>query len=179
MNFDLQPLTLKNDIVKLVPMLPTDFEALYSVASDPLIWEQHPNKDRYKREVFEKFFEGAMLSKGAFMVYDSQNQKLIGSSRFYEYDEPANNIAIGYTFIAREYWGTNHNRALKTIMLNYAFQFVNSVLFYIGANNIRSQKAIGKLGAIKIDEKAIEYYSETQKLNFVYQINKENWLKNS
>lgn len=172
MEFDLQPTTLKNDLVTLVPMLPADFESLYSIASDPLIWEQHPNKDRYKREVFEKFFEGAILSKGAFMVYDTQTQKLIGTSRFYEYNNVANNVAIGYTFITREYWGTNRNSALKSIMLNHAFQFVNTVLFYIGSNNIRSQKAIAKLGAVKIDEKAIEYYSETQKLNFVYQINK-------
>ncbi|MDX2173509.1 MAG: GNAT family N-acetyltransferase [Bacteroidota bacterium] len=172
MAFELQPVHLKNDIVTLVPILPTDFEDLYAVASDPLIWEQHPNPNRYQREVFEKFFEGAILSKGAFMVYDTQTQKLIGTSRFYEYDENANTVAIGYTFIARECWGKNHNRALKTIMLNHAFKYVNSVLFYIGSNNIRSQKAICKLGAVKIDEKPIEYYSETQKLNFVYEIKK-------
>lgn len=173
MEFDLQPTCLKNEIVTLVPLKDSDFEALYSVASDPLIWEQHPNPNRYQREVFKKFFEGAVLSKGAFMVYDTQTKKLIGTSRFYEYDEITKTIAIGYTFISRECWGKNHNRALKTIMLNYAFQYVTRALFYIGSNNIRSQKAIGKLGAIKIDEKPIEYYSEAQKLNFVYEIKKK------
>lgn len=172
MIFDTQPTTLKNEIITLVPMATNDFEALYSVASNPLIWEQHPNKNRYQRDVFEKFFEGAILSKGAFMVYDTKKNVLIGSSRFYEYDETNNTIAIGYTFLAKEYWGTGHNGALKSIMLNYVFQFVNSVLFYVGSNNIRSQKAVAKLGATKIREQEIAYFSEEQKLNFVYELNK-------
>lgn len=172
MIFDIQPTTLKNEIIKMVPMATNNFEALYSVASNPLIWEQHPNKNRYQRDVFEKFFEGAILSKGAFMVYDTKTNVLIGSSRFYEYDETNNTIAIGYTFLAKEYWGTGHNGALKSIMLNYVFQFVNSVLFYVGSNNIRSQKAVAKLGATKIREQEIAYFSEEQKLNFVYELNK-------
>lgn len=176
---DLQPVTLKNEIVTLTPLTSNDFEALFSVASDPLIWEQHPNPNRYKREVFEKFFEGAMLSKGAFKVYDTKTKEIIGSSRYYELNLEAKNVAIGYTFISRKYWGKGANTALKSIMLNYGFQHVDSVLFYIGSNNIRSQKAIRKLGAVKIGEKPIEYYSEEQKLNFVFEIKKQNWLENN
>jgi len=179
MDFDLQPTHLKNDCIVLEPLKPKDFEALYAVASDPLIWEQHPNKNRYQRDVFEKFFEGAVLSVGAFMIYDAKSKVLIGSSRYYEYDAEKNSVAIGYTFISRECWGKSYNKAIKTIMLNYAFQHVDSVLFYIGCNNLRSQKAIAKLGAVKIGEQQIEYYSEEQKLNFVFKIKKEEWLKNN
>lgn len=176
MNFNLQP-TLENDLIKIIPLKPDDFETLYAIASDPLLWEQHPNKDRYKREVFEVFFQGALESKGAFLVYDKNRDVPIGSSRYYAVDGNENAIAIGYTFIACDYWGGLYNPTLKKLMIDYAFQFVDSVVFHIGAVNIRSQKAIVRLGAVKIDEVEMEYYGEPIKLNFIYEIRKEKWNK--
>lgn len=175
MIFNLQPATLANDLIKLVPLQEDDFEALYAVASDPLIWEQHPNKDRYKREVFQNFFEGALQSKGAFIVYEQASGKVVGSSRFYDNDEANSRITVGYTFIGRDYWGKGHNKALKKLMFNYAFQFVEQIILHIGATNFRSQKAIEKLGAKKIDEIEVAYYGEPVKLNFVYQVTKKDW----
>jgi len=172
MPFDLQPVHLQNELIQLLPLQETDFEELYAVASDPLVWEQHPNKLRYQRGVFQNYFEGAMVSKGAFLIRDKQNGEVVGSSRFYDYDEKNNSVLIGYTFIGRQFWGTGHNKALKKLMLEYAFQFVDKVYFHIGAYNIRSQKAIEKIGAIKVDEYEVEYYGEDSKLNFVYLINK-------
>jgi RimJ/RimL family protein N-acetyltransferase len=166
-------LTLENEFVKIVPLNENDFEVLYNIASDPLIWEQHPNKDRYKREVFETFFKGALESGGAFLVFDKQTGEAIGSSRFYDYNLENKSILIGYTFFARSHWGNKYNPALKKLMIQYAFQFVDSVIFHIGANNIRSQKAIEKLGASKIDELEVKYYGEESKLNFVYEIKKK------
>lgn len=176
-NFNLQP-TLENEFVKIQPLKETDFGALYAVASDPLIWEQHPNRDRYKREVFENFFKGAIESKGAFLVFDKRTNKVIGSSRYYELDLEKSAVAIGYTFFAKDHWGSTYNPALKKLMLHHAFQFVDSVLFHIGALNIRSQKAIERLGAQKISEIEIEYYGEPSKLNFLYEIKKEDWISN-
>jgi RimJ/RimL family protein N-acetyltransferase len=175
MNFDLQP-TLANDLIKVVPLKEEDFEALFAVASDPLIWEQHPNKDRYKREVFENFFKGAIESKGAFIVYEKESNKIVGSSRYYELDETVHSVAVGYTFIAREFWGKGHNKALKTLMFDYAFQFVDKVILHIGATNFRSQKATEKLGAVKIAELEVAYYGEPLKWNFVYQVDKDKWV---
>ena len=172
MSFNLQP-TLENEFVKIQPLKESDFEILYGVACDPLIWEQHPNKDRYKREVFEVFFKGAIESGGAFLVFDKQTNEAIGSSRFYDYNSENKSVLIGYTFFARSHWGSKYNPALKKLMLQYAFQFVDSVIFHIGANNIRSQKAIERLGASKIDELEVKYYGEESKLNFVYQIKKK------
>lgn len=174
--FNIQP-TLENNLVKIVPLKAHDFERLYQVASDPLIWEQHPNKDRYKREVFENFFKGAMESKGAFLVIDIKTENVIGSSRFYDFNPETNSVLIGYTFLAKDRWGTTFNRALKTIMLDYAFEFVDKVYFHIGATNIRSQKAIGKFGAKKVREIEVEYYGEPGKLNFEYLIRREDWTK--
>lgn len=175
-HFNLQP-THENEFIKIQPLKESDFETLYGIASDPLIWEQHPNKDRYKREVFETFFKGAIESGGAFLVFDKQTGEAIGSSRFYDYNSENKSVLIGYTFLARSHWGGKYNPALKNLMIQYAFQFADSVIFHIGANNVRSQKAIEKLGAKKINELEVEYYGEPSKLNFVYEIKKEDWQK--
>jgi RimJ/RimL family protein N-acetyltransferase len=172
MPFELQPEHLQNELIQLLPLEETDFEELFLVASDPMVWEQHPNKLRYQRDVFQNYFEGAMLSKGAFLIRDAKTNDVVGSSRFYDYDEKENSILIGYTFIGRKFWGSGHNKALKKLMLDYAFQFVNKVYFHIGAYNYRSQKAIEKIGAEKVDEFEVEYYGEDSKLNFVYLITK-------
>lgn len=170
-----QPEHLSNQYAKLIPIKPEDFEALFTVASDPLIWEQHPNKDRYKREVFALFFEGAMLSKGAFLIKDINTNELMGSTRFYDYSEEESIVKIGYTFYARKYWGTPINRSVKVLMLNHAFQFVDTVHFQVGTCNIRSQKAMEKLGAIKTSTLQVAYHAELPTENFVYEITKAHW----
>ena len=169
--FNLTP-TLQNQFVKLVPLKEEDFETLYKVASDPFIWEQHPNKNRWKKEVFQVFFQGALESKGAFVIYDAQTNQAIGSSRFYDFDKEKSQVSIGYTFFARSHWGGKYNPAAKQLMMAHAFQFVDEVIFHIGAQNIRSQKAIEKLGALKIAEEEIAYFGEDSKLNFIYRIRK-------
>jgi RimJ/RimL family protein N-acetyltransferase len=174
MDFQIQPV-LQNEFVKLVPLKETDFETLYKVASDPLIWEQHPNKNRWQREVFQNFFKGAMESKGAFLIYDVKTNEPIGSSRFYDWDTEKSNVAIGYTFYARSHWGGKYNPSAKSLMMEHAFKYVDNVIFHIGANNIRSQKAIERLGAVKIAEEEINYFGEDCNLNFVYRIRKENF----
>lgn len=172
MNFNIQPV-LENDKVRLIPLQPSDFEALYQTAADPKIWEQHPTPDRWKREVFSKFFEGAIESKGAFKIIDRKSGDIAGSTRFYAYDETAQNIRIGYTFYATRFWGTGLNPLVKDLMMDYAFQYVNSILLEVGSNNRRSQIAVERLGAIKIKEEMVAYYGEEPKLNFVYEITKE------
>ncbi|WP_026730316.1 GNAT family N-acetyltransferase [Flavobacterium denitrificans] len=171
-NFNLQPDFLENEIIKLIPLEEKHFEELYKVASDPLVWEQHPNKNRYERDVFRNFFEGAMESKGAFLILDKTTNEIAGSTRFYDYEPENNSIFIGYTFYGRNFWGTGFNPQVKKLMLDYAFQFVDKVRFHIGAENYRSQKAIEKLGAEKIDEINVAYYNEPSRHNFVYEIRK-------
>ncbi len=173
MNFDLQPDNLINEIIKLVPLQESDFDRLYKVASDPLLWEQHPNPNRYKKDVFKTYFEGAILSRGAFIVIDSKTDEVLGCSRFYDFNPKTNSIKIGYTFIGRKFWGQHFNKNLKSLMIKHVFEKLENVLFEIGANNIRSQKAISKIGAIKIDEQEIVYFGEESKLNYIYQISKK------
>lgn len=172
--FNLQPI-LENEIVKVEPLSSNDFEALFQVASDPLIWEQHPQPDRYKREVFQNYFNGAIESRGALLIRKLDNNEIIGATRFYDYDEDAMSILIGYTFFARAYWGSTYNKAVKGLMLDHAFKYVDAVYFHIGANNIRSQTSIQRLGAIKVEEKLVAYYGEGINVNFVYRIEKASW----
>jgi RimJ/RimL family protein N-acetyltransferase len=149
MPFDLQPI-LKSAILALRPLQPEDFQNLYAVASDRLIWEQHPANDRYKRDVFEKFFHDALESGGALIATDAQADRVIGSSRFHGYDETVSEVEIGWTFLARSHWGGVFNGEMKRLMLRHAFRFVNSVIFHVGPQNLRSQKALERIGAVRI-----------------------------
>lgn len=174
MLFNLQP-TLQNEWVLMRPLKEDDFEELYKVASDPLIWEQHPSKTRYQRDVFQNYFKGAMESGGAFAVCDNKTGEMIGSSRLYDYNEQNNSILIGYTFIARHCWGGNYNRSMKKLMLDYAFRFVDKVVFHVGENNLRSRKAMEKLGGILTGSEPRAYYGEAVNINVIYEITKERW----
>ncbi len=174
MLFDLQP-TLQNDLVRIEPLQKSDFERLFAVAADPLIWAQHPNPNRWQRPDFSKYFEGAVASGGAFLVFDAATEELIGSSRFYDFDAEKSLVLIGYTFLKRSHWGGRHNPALKKLMLGHAFRFVERVHFHVGSENVRSQTAMARLGGQKIGELEVAYFGEPTKRNFIFEIVRANW----
>lgn len=150
-NFNLQPDVLENEITKLIPLEEKHFEALFEAASDPLIWEQNPVKDRYQKEVFRTFFD-IIITKNPFLILDKQTNEIMGTTSFYDYNSEKSSIGIGYTFITRKFWGGPYNKSNKKLLIDYAFQYVDSVLFHVGAENYRSQKAVLKLGAEKIND---------------------------
>lgn len=145
--FELQP-HLVGELLELRPLRPEDWAALFAVAADPLIWEQHPARDRYKENVFREFFQEAIDSGGAFVVIDRKTQEIIGSSRYFGYDAEKSEIEIGWTFLARAYWGGEYNGEMKRLMLDHAFKFVDRVIFIIGPENRRSRRAVEKIGAV-------------------------------
>ena len=151
-SFDLQP-TLEGELVTLRPLRADDFDALYAVASDPLIWEQHPANDRYKEDVFRQFFREALESGGAFVVLDAKDGRVIGSSRYFGYNREASEIEIGWTFLARKYWGGRYNKEMKELMLRHAFRFVDNVIFLVGPQNTRSRRAVEKIGGLPAGER--------------------------
>ena len=156
MAFNLQP-HLKGELLELRPLAPNDWDELFAVAADSLIWEQHPEPDRYKEDVFRVFFKEALESGGAFVIIDRKTQRIIGSTRFYGYDPEKAEIEIGWTFLARKYWGGRFNAEMKRLLLNHAFRFVESVVFFVGEDNVRSQKAMEKVGAIKVGKATRAY----------------------
>ena len=149
MPFDLRP-TLVGDLLELRRLRPDDFDALYAVASDPLVWEQHPAHDRWKPDVFAAFFREALDSGGAFVVTDRKDGRVIGSSRFARYDPDRSQIEIGWTFLARSHWGGAYNGEMKRLMLRHAFRFVENVVFVVGPENWRSQRAVEKIGGVRV-----------------------------
>jgi len=167
--FDLQP-HLKGELIELRPLRPEDWEELFAVASDSLIWEQHPERDRYKEDVFRIFFKDALESGGAFIIIDHKTQQIIGSTRFYGHDPEKSEIEIGWTFLARRYWGGRYNREMKELLLDHAFKFVETVVFYVGQKNLRSQKAIEKIGAIKLGTAVRRYGDHPPTPNVKYVI---------
>jgi RimJ/RimL family protein N-acetyltransferase len=148
MKFDPQP-TLKGELLELRPLRADDYSDLHAVASDPLIWEQHPNSDRYQEKVFREFFRGAMESGGALVAVDRKTGRIIGSSRYHGFAEQGSEVEVGWTFLARAYWGGRYNAEMKQLMLQHAFTSFRSVVLVIGPNNIRSQKAAEKIGAVR------------------------------
>jgi RimJ/RimL family protein N-acetyltransferase len=165
MPFELQPV-LQGELLELRPLRAEDFPDLYAIAADPLIWEQHPIRDRYKEEVFKEFFRQALESGGALIALDSKDGQIIGSSRFHGYDKENSEIEIGWTFLARSHWGGAYNREMKRLMLRHAFRFVERVIFLVGMQNLRSGRAVEKIGGVRVGSRTDDAGRES----FIYQI---------
>lgn len=164
-------LPLQTEHFFLALLTPDDFDALYAVANDPLLWEQHPETDRWKRVKFERFFyDGLANDLGCFVIREKHSGRPVGSSRFYGYDAANRCIRIGYTFIAREFWGTSANREIKEVMLSRSFASVEQVFFDIGPQNYRSIAAVKKLGAV------FSHYESDNKA--VYVLSRKQWVNN-
>jgi RimJ/RimL family protein N-acetyltransferase len=161
----LQPI-LANELVQIIPLKESDFEDLFHIASDKLLWEQHPEKNRYKKEVFLIFFNEAIASQSAFKIIDIKTNTTIGTSRYYDYSVAEKSVAIGYTFMDRKYWASPYNRAIKNLM-------IHEIYFHVGDSNFRSQKAVEKLGAIHSET---IFKPETGSTHFTYVLTKNNWI---
>lgn len=146
--FDRQP-TLTGELLGLRPLRPDDFPALFRVAADPLIWEQHPERDRYQEATFRAFFDEALASGGALVAIDRASGQVIGSSRYHGYDPAGSVVEIGWSFLARACWGGRYNGEMKRLMLEHAFASVERVIFVIGPQNLRSRRAVEKIGGVR------------------------------
>ena len=151
--------TLEGERLLLRPLRADDWDALFAVASDPLVWEVHPAHDRWQEPVFRAFFADALDKGGALVVIDNASGAIVGSSRFQNYRaEDAGSVEIGWTFLARDYWGGDCNRELKRLMLAHALQSVERVHFIVGEDNVRSRRAMTKIGGVLDD------WSETREI---------------
>jgi len=151
MDINLQPY-LENALVSLRPLGQSDFDDLFKVASDPIIWEQHQKKDRYTLENFTFFFRESIDSKGALVILDTSSNRIIGSSRFKIIDEVEGVVEIGWSFLGRKYWGGRYNRPFKKLMIQYALDHFKNVVFYVDSKNHRSQRAVQKIGGKRTED---------------------------
>ena len=171
---NLQP-TLKNELVRIRPLKKEDCEPLYQIASDPLIWEQHPVPNRYQKEIFLEFFNNSLKSSACIIIEENSTNQIIGSSRFKRIENSDKAIEIGWSFLSRDKWGGKYNKAFKELMIEYALKHIDHVIFYIGLNNKRSQRAVEKLGGKKIADKDLEHLMKKGKNDLTYRISKLEW----
>jgi RimJ/RimL family protein N-acetyltransferase len=176
--FDLQP-TLRGELLELRPLTRDDFDALFVAASDPLIWEQHPESERYEREVFQRYFDSAIESGGAFAIIERSSDRIIGSSRYCNLNMREREIEVGWTFLERKFWGGRYNCELKALMLSHAFRFVDRVLFVVGEANIRSQKALEKIGARLAKKMRVPAREGGPGMKFVFAIRRDEFVKSA
>ena len=148
---NLQP-TLVGEALLLRPLVPEDWDAMFAAGSDPLIWVGHPIHDRWQEPVFRAFFDGGLSSGSAFAIIDRATGAIIGSSRYAHHDPDKSEIEIGWTFLARSFWGGATNAEMKRLMIDHAFTFVDCVTFQVGETNLRSQGAMRKIGGVLRDE---------------------------
>jgi len=150
--FELQP-TLSGKLLEMRPLRADDWDAIYALARDPLIWEQHPDRERWREERFRVVFREAVESGGALVAIDRQTGQAIGFTRYHDYRPEKSEIEIGWTFLARSHWGGKYNSEMKDLMVRHAFKFVKTVVFSAGVDNKRSCRAIEKLGAVPVGTK--------------------------
>ncbi|MBY0488593.1 MAG: GNAT family N-acetyltransferase [Gemmatimonadaceae bacterium] len=170
MSWNPQP-TLTGLHLTLRPLREADFDDLYAVASDPLIWAQHPAWNRYELAVFRTFVDEALAGGSAFVAINNATGAIIGSSRYHGYNAEAREVEIGWTFLGRAYWGGAWNREMKRLMLEHAFQYVDRVLFNVGPNNIRSQTAMERIGGTRVGQVVDAVRGD----RVVFEMRKENW----
>jgi RimJ/RimL family protein N-acetyltransferase len=175
---DLQP-TLEGLVVTLRPMRADDWQEMYAVASDPLIWEVHPERHRYREEIFRPFFESGIAGKAALTILDRASDRIIGSSRYFGFDPGLSEIEVGWTFLARDFWGGSCNGEVKRLMLDHAFGFVETVVFWVGEGNVRSMRAMEKIGGVMRDGMLMRDYSWGSCPHVIYEIRKQDWRSSS
>jgi RimJ/RimL family protein N-acetyltransferase len=172
-NPDFQP-TLTGPTVTVRPVVAADWAELFAAGSDPEIWKMHPRSNRYTEPAFRDYFDSAVASKMAFVFVDRTTSRPIGSSRYYGYDAERSEIEIGWTFIARSHWGGKTNREVKRLMLDHAFTLVDTVVFWVGEQNWRSQGAMTKIGGVKRDGLLTRELSGATP-HFIFEIGKQGY----
>jgi RimJ/RimL family protein N-acetyltransferase len=171
-------LVLEGERLRLRPLRPDDWDALYAVACDPLIWELHPYNDRWQEPVFRGYFADALGSGGALVVIDKASGAIVGSSSMRDHD-PADggSVEIGWTFLARSHWGGAYNRELKRLMLAHALSQVARVKFRVGEDNLRSRRAMEKIGARMIEARETAVMAGREVVHVRFEIDRESFAK--
>ncbi len=157
-------------------MAEADREPLYAVASDPQLWALHQAHDRWQRPVFDAFFNDALARGGALAIVERSTGAIIGTSRFQNYDPQAGgSVEIGWTFLARSHWGGGTNRELKRLMLGHALAQVERAFFMVGADNLRSRRALEKIGAELTDIAEVRRMGGRDVNHLRYQITRDSF----
>ena len=169
MDPDRQP-TLEGDLVRLRPATAADWDALYAVARDPLLWAVHPAHDRWQESVFRAYFDAGLASGGALAILDRASGAVIGGSRYDNWKPDLDEIEIGWTYLARSHWGGAYNAEIKRLMLDHIHRFVRTAVFTVGEGNVRSRRAMEKIGGRLRDGVELRLMAGEMKPHVIYEI---------
>ncbi|MEX0963762.1 MAG: GNAT family N-acetyltransferase [Pseudohongiellaceae bacterium] len=164
--------TLEGPRIIVRPIKEDDWEGMYAAAANPKVWQLHPVSNRYQESVFRGFFDDALASGSAFTFVDRETGRIIGSSRYHGLNQELSEIEIGWTFLDHDYWGGSYNGEIKKLMLDHAFQYVDTVVFWVGDTNIVSMRAMEKIGGVKRAEKEVRVLNGISYSHIIYEIRK-------
>lgn len=167
--------TLTGERLLLRPLAPEDWDALFAVAADPLIWELHPAHDRWREPVFREYFANALKFNGAVVVIDRASGAIVGSSRWQGFDAERSSVEIGWTLLARSHWGGSWNRELKRLMIGHALRHVALVEFQVGEGNLRSRRALEKIGGRLSDRSTVVEMAGGPVRHVIYEITRDSF----
>ena len=172
--FDYQP-TLSGDLLEMRPYTEADWDALFAAASDPLIWEVHPNTNRHEEAVFRASITDALGDQNGLVARLQSDGRVVGYSRYSSRFAESNEVEIGWTFLIRELWGGRYNREMKRLMLDHALKTFDAAVFRVGIDNIRSRGAMEKIGGVLTDRTFDVKVGDGIVVHVVYEITRENF----
>jgi len=149
---------LEGKHVYLELLSPGHREIIRPIARDERIWEFNKMllvNERYDR-MYDDYFDTAMNKEAmggqhSFVIRSTRDQAIIGMTRLYEINQRDKSATIGYTWYIPSVWGKVHNKECKLLLLQFIFEqlkFMRAEL-RVAHQNIRSQKAVEKIGGVK------------------------------
>ncbi|MGR3542518.1 MAG: GNAT family N-acetyltransferase [Hasllibacter sp.] len=154
------PRRLEGEALILRPMEAADAGPLAEAIADPLIWEQHPSKERGTPAGARTYADWLAAIGGTMIARRRGSGEVAGASRYYRTEDlPPGAWAIGFTVLVRDLWGGTANREMKALMLPPLFAVSDEVWFHIAPGNLRSQRATAKLGAVRREDAMVDHYA--------------------
>lgn len=144
--------TLTGNIVQLLPMQPQHFNELDALAKDARIWQHYvfdgTNSANFRAALQAGLTEKEKGTQFPFVIYHTEDKKLIGGTRYLDIQPAHRKLEIGWTWLHPAYWGTPVNLQCKLLLLTFAFEQLQAVRVQLKTdeNNTRSRKAIEKIG---------------------------------
>jgi RimJ/RimL family protein N-acetyltransferase len=152
---ELTPVTLEGRHVRLVPLAVEHVPALWEVGNDPDIWRWTLNQPASEEDM-RRYVDAALAKRAAggglpFATLDAATGRVIGSTRYHNWEPPHPRVEIGYTWISRPWQRTPANTEAKYLMLGHAFETLRlaRVELRTDAMNARSRAAIARIGGVE------------------------------
>ncbi|MCK5441979.1 MAG: GNAT family N-acetyltransferase [Maribacter sp.] len=148
------PIILENDFVQLSALTLENYKNLTQIASQKKLVEYSPSDiespaalKNYVQTALEQLQEDKSIP---FIIYDKKSRSYAGCTRYMNINWPHKVLEIGSTWMGREFQGSGLNSQMKFLMVNHAFgpMGFEKVEFRIDERNMRSRKAVEKLGGV-------------------------------